>query len=85
MNIEAKKADLQQRLSNLQGQKGNLTIALEQTTVAIERTIGQLQLLEELTEKKEPAWQPDGASPAPPTPISGSHNAGAATRATSAP
>jgi hypothetical protein len=48
MNLSLHRDELSKRLSDLQGQKANLTIALEQTTISIERTIGSLQMLDTL-------------------------------------
>jgi hypothetical protein len=48
MNLSLHREELQKRLTDLQGQKANIHLALEQTTIAIERTIGSLQMLDTL-------------------------------------
>jgi hypothetical protein len=48
MNLDIHRTELQKRLSDLQGQKVNIQAALDQTTTAIERTIGSLQMLDTL-------------------------------------
>lgn len=49
MTLDQRKDALTKRLNDLQGQKATLAAGLEQTTTAMERVIGQLQLLDELS------------------------------------